>query len=138
MLGLEHITVAGNDQRVLTVGDGQHRFKPTQHAVGAPVLGQFHRAAQQIALVLVEFGFEALEQREGVGRAAGKTGKNVAVVERAHLARRCLDDDVAQRDLTIPAQGDAIATPHGQDGGAAVLFHDDSSSARSRRWWVVQ
>jgi hypothetical protein len=70
--GFKHVAIAGDDQRRLPVGHRQHGFQPAQHAVGAPVLGQFDSAAQQIALMLFQLGFEALEQREGIRRAAGK------------------------------------------------------------------
>ena len=87
VLGLEHVAHAGDDQRVLVVGDGEHRLEPAQDAVGAPVLGELDRRAHQIALVLVELRLEALEQREGVGGAAGEAGEDAVLVEAAHLAR---------------------------------------------------
>ena len=62
--------------------------------------------AHQVALVLFELGLEALEQREGVGGGAGKAGQHLVVVELAHLARRALDDDVAERDLAVAAERD--------------------------------
>ena len=77
--------------------------------------------------MLVELGLEALEQGEGVGGAAGETGEDLAVVERAHLARGGLDDDVAEGDLTVAAERDTIAAPHRQDGRAAILFHEGVS-----------
>jgi hypothetical protein len=55
------------------IGDAQHRLEPAQHAVGAPVLGQLHGGAGQVALVLLELALEALEQREGIGGGAGET-----------------------------------------------------------------
>jgi hypothetical protein len=57
------------------VGHRQHGFQPAQHAVGAPVLGQLDGRAHQVALVLLELGLEAFEQREGVGCGAGKAGQ---------------------------------------------------------------
>ncbi len=92
---------------LLAVGDREHRLQPAQHAVGAPVLGQFDRRAHQVALVLLELGLEALEQREGIGGAAGESREDLVVVEPAHLARGGLDDDVAERDLAVAAEGDA-------------------------------
>ena len=91
-----------------SVGHRQHRLQPAQHAVGAPVLGEFDGGAHQVALVLLELGLEALEQREGVGGGAGKAGQHLVAVELAHLARAGLDDDVAQRHLAVAAQGDAV------------------------------
>jgi hypothetical protein len=79
--------------------------------------------AQQVALVLFQLGLEALEQREGVGRAAGEAGQDLLLVEPAHLARAGLDDDVAERHLAVAAEGDAGAAAHGKNGGAVILLH---------------
>jgi hypothetical protein len=106
------------------VGHQQHGFQAAQHAVGAPVLGQFDRGAQQVALVLFQLGFEAVEQGEGVGGAAGEAAQHLALVQLAHLARRALHDDVAQRDLAVAAERDLVAAPHADDGRAVKLFHN--------------
>ena len=80
-----------------------------------------------MALVLFQLGLKALEQGEGVGRGTGKTGQHPAMVELAHLARRALDDDIAQRDLTVAANGDLDSqrrlAPHADNGGSVKLFH---------------
>jgi hypothetical protein len=55
----------------------QHRLEAAQHAVGAPVLGELDGGAHQVALVLLELGLEALEQRERVGRGAGEAGQHL-------------------------------------------------------------
>ena len=90
------------------VRDDEHGLEPAQNAVGAPVLCQLHRRAHQVALMLFELAFEALEQRKGVGRAAGESGQDLVVVEPAHLARAGLDDDGAQRDLAVAAERDLV------------------------------
>ena len=90
----------------LVVGDGEHRLEPAQDAVGAPVLGQLDGRAHEVALVLLELGLEALEEREGVGGRAGEAGEHLVVMQSAHLARRRLDDDVAERDLAVAAERD--------------------------------
>src|SRR5690606_9039199 len=63
----------------------------------------------------------------GVGRGAGKAREHAVVVKLAHLARRALDDDVAQRDLPVAADGDLNAggrlAPHANNGGAVKRFH---------------
>ena len=41
----------------------------------------------------------------------------------ADLARGGLDDDVAEGDLAVAAQGDEIASAHRNDGGAVELLH---------------
>ena len=91
----------------VAVGDGEHRLEPAQDAVGAPVLGELDRRALQLALVLVELGLEALEQRERVGGRAREAGEHAVVVQAAHLARGRLDDDVAERHLAVAAERDA-------------------------------
>ena len=65
------------------------RLEPAQDAVGAPVLGELDRGAHQVALVLLELGLEALEQREGVGRAAGEAGEHLVVVAAGAPCARC-------------------------------------------------
>jgi hypothetical protein len=74
VLGLDHVAVAGDDQRRLRVGDAQQRLEAAQAAVGAPVLGELDRGAREVA-VLLELALEALEQRERVGGAAGEAGR---------------------------------------------------------------
>ncbi|MCY1382765.1 hypothetical protein D9M69_708200 [compost metagenome] len=75
-----------------------------------------------MALVLLQLGFETLEQREGICRCAGKTGQHLVVVQLAHLACRALDNDVAQRDLPVPTDGDlhtrGCLAAHTDDGGS--------------------
>src|SRR6185312_2507924 len=58
LLGLQHVAVAGDDQRRFAVRDQQHRFQPAQDAVGAPVFRQLYRSAHQMSLVLFQLAFE--------------------------------------------------------------------------------
>ncbi len=124
LLGLEHVAVAGDDQRALAVAHYQHCLEPAQDAVGAPVLGELDRRAQQVALVLLELGLEALEQRERVGGAAGKAGEYLVLVQTPHFARARFEHDVAERDLAVAAERDALAAPRRNDGRAVILLHE--------------
>src|SRR5262245_36960982 len=45
LFGLEHVAHAGDDERMLTVGDGEHGLEAAEDAGGAPVLGELHRGA---------------------------------------------------------------------------------------------
>src|SRR3546814_6458390 len=63
ILWFDHVTGAADDQRGVLVGHRQQRLELSEAALGAPVLGQFHRGARELA-VLFELGFEQLEQRE--------------------------------------------------------------------------
>src|SRR5205814_3221851 len=127
VLGLEHVAHAGDDQRVLAVGDGQHRLEPPQDAVGAPVLGELDRRAHQVALVLVELAFEALEQGERVRRAAGEAGEDAVLVQAPDFLRAAFDDDIAERYLAVAAERHARAAAHGKNGGAVEGFHREDS-----------
>src|SRR3954469_1895620 len=122
-LRLEHVAQAGDDQRALLVGDGEHRLQASQHAVGAPVLGELDRGAHQVALVLVELALEALEERESVRGAAGEAGENLVVIEPADLLRAAFHDHVAERHLAVAAQRHAGAAANGKNGSAVELFH---------------
>src|SRR6185369_1937632 len=122
LLGLEHVAHSGDDERVLAVGDGEHRLEPAQDAVGAPVLGELHGGAHQVALVLVELRLEALEQREGVRGAAGEAGEDAVLIKAAHLLRAALHDDVAERHLPVAAERDLAVAAHGKNGGAVTSW----------------
>jgi hypothetical protein len=75
---LEHVAGAGQHQRDVLVGDDHHGFQPAQIPVGAPVLGELDSRPGQLAGILLQFGFETLEQGEGVRRGAGKAADHVA------------------------------------------------------------
>src|SRR5690606_13955778 len=79
--------------------------------------------AHQVALMLFQFGFEALLQGEGIGRGTGKTGQDLVMVEAPDFAGGTLDDDIAQGDLTVAPEGDRFAAPDADDGGGVKLFH---------------
>ena len=88
------------------VGDEQHRLEPAQRAIGAPVARQLDRGALEIAAVLFELALEAAEQREAVGRRAGKSRQHAVVVQAPHLARLVFDDGLAERDLAVAGHHD--------------------------------
>src|SRR5258705_10631990 len=103
---------------MLAVGDGEHCLEPAQDAVGAPVLGELDRRAHEVALVLVELRLEALEEREGIGGAAGEAGEDAILVEAAHLIRPALDDDLAEGDLPVAPASEPRSPAHRAAGGA--------------------
>ena len=104
------------------IGHRQHGFQAAQHAVGAPIAGELNGRPHQVPLVLFQLGLKALKQREGVGCGPGKTRQHLAMVQLAHLACGAFDHDVAQRDLTVAADGDLNAlrrlAAHTNDGGS--------------------
>src|SRR3954470_7519393 len=125
MLRLKHVARAGDDQRMLLVRHGQHRFEPPQDAVGAPILGELDCRAHEITLMLVELALEALEEREGVGGAAGETGQDAIVMQAPHFLGAALHHHVAERDLPVAAQRYGRAAAHRQDRRAMEVFHRD-------------
>ena len=120
VVGLDDVAVAGDHEQILRVADQQQRLEAPQVAIAAPVLRELDRRASQIA-ELVELAFEALEQREGIGRAAGEAAEHLAIAEGPHLAGVALHDGVAEGDLSVAADGDGAVAPHGQDGGAVRI-----------------
>ena len=74
------------------------------------------------ALVFFQLGLEPLEQREGIGGGPGKACQHLVAVQLAHLARGALDHHVAQRHLTVSANGHLHAigrlAPHTNNGGS--------------------
>src|SRR5882757_1606621 len=76
-------------------------------------------------MVLVQLGFEAAEQREGIGGRPGKSCEDFFLIEPANLLSAVLDDGLAQRDLAIPGHNDGTLAADTQYGGGA-------NSGRSR------
>ena len=66
----------------------QQRLEAAQVAIAAPVLRELDRGAREVA-ELLELAFEALEQRERVGRAAGEPAEHLAIAERGAPCVRC-------------------------------------------------
>ena len=95
----------------------EQRLQPPQHPVRAPLLGQLHRGAREVAAVLLELGLEALEEGEGVGGGAGEAGQHLVVVHPAHLAGARLHDGLAHRDLAVARHRDPAAMADGDHGG---------------------
>ena len=120
MLGLDDIAIAGDHVQAVRIAHQQQRLEAAQVAVGAPVLGQLDGGAREVAEFL-QLALEALEQREGVGRAAGEAGQHLAVVQPAHLAGIALHHGVAQGDLAVAAEGEDAVAAHRKDGGAVGI-----------------
>ncbi len=136
VLGLDHVAVAGDDEQLLLVAHQQQRLEASQIAVAAPVLREVDGGARDVA-ELLELAFEALEQREGIRRAAGKAREHLVVVEAAHLAGVALHDGVAEGDLPVAAHGDRAVLADGQDGRAVRIEtrgfgHDAPDQQKSR------
>src|SRR5579864_4083980 len=115
VLGLQHVARTGYDERCASIGNRQHGFQSSQHAIRAPVLRELDRGARQMSLMLLELGLEALEQRERIGCRPREARQHLLVVETAHLARARLDDDLSKRHLPVAAERDGAVAAHGED-----------------------
>src|ERR1700746_132951 len=120
VIGLDHVAVAGDDEELLRVPDQQQRLEPPQIAVRAPVLGELDGGAGEIA-VLLELALEALEEREGIGGAAGEPGEHLLAEEPPHLAGVALHDGVAEGHLAVAPDGDRAVAAHAEDGRAVGI-----------------
>ena len=65
MLRLEHIAPARHDEQRGCIAHDDEGFEVAEEFVGAPVLGQFHSRAHQMALMFFKLCLEALEQGAG-------------------------------------------------------------------------
>src|SRR5436309_2424630 len=115
-------------------GDREERLEPPEDAVGAPVLGDFHRGAREVAPVLVEPALEAREERERVRRGAGEAGQDAVVVELPHLLGARLHDGVPDRDLAVTGDGHLVAVADGDDGRRLEGAGDHAEAPRARGW----
>src|SRR5580704_14715045 len=83
IVGFNDVAIAGEDECALGVGDDEKRFEMAKGAILAPLLGQFDRGFLQIAGMLLQLTFEALEERKGIGGGAGKVCEDFVIVETA-------------------------------------------------------
>ena len=132
--------VAGEQEGLAGVGDDEQGFELAQHLVGAPVLGELDGGAAEVAGILLELGFEAGEEREGVGGGAGEAGEDLVLVELADFLGGVLHDGAAERDLAIGGHDDGVAAADADDGGganAAAVCPDrvERRSGRGRAVW---
>src|ERR1035438_1255754 len=72
-----------------------------QGAIGAPFFRQLHHGARQVAVKLLELGFETREKCESIGRGTGKTGDNLVVIKTPELLGGALEDLGAEGDLPV-------------------------------------
>lgn len=60
----------------------------------------------ELAGELLEFGFEAREEIEGVGGGTGESGEDFLLIEAADFFCGVLEDVIAQRDLAVCGHDD--------------------------------
>ena len=77
-------------------------------------LRELHGRALEVAAILLELGLEAREQRERIGRRAGKPGENAVVVEPPDLPGALFDDGVAEGHLTVAGHHRLVAVANRQ------------------------
>ena len=88
------------------------------------------------------FALEALEQGEGIGRAARKSGQHFSAVQAADLASIGLHHALTQGHLTIAANRDMAVAPHGENGGAVdslgIVIHGKQGGAIRRPFQALR
>ena len=99
------------------VGDDEQGLEVAEHLVGAPVLGELDGGAAEVAGELLQLGFEAAEEGEGVGGGAGESGEDLVLVELADLLGGVLHDGRAEGDLAVGGHDDGVAAADAEDGG---------------------
>lgn len=79
-------------------------------------------------MILLELGFEAAEEGEGVGGGASESGEDFVLVEAADFFGSVLDYGLAEGDLAVSGHDDRVVAANAEDGGgtdaAGLLFSD--------------
>src|SRR5207247_470074 len=101
---LDQIAVAREQKRGRLVENDEHGLEAAQDAVGAPVFGELDGGALEVPAELFELRLEAREQRERVGRGAGKARENPVVVEAPDLLGALFDDGLPEGDLAVTGE----------------------------------
>ena len=86
---------------MLDVGDQQQGIEMPQNFVRSPVLCELNDGSGQVAVVLFEFGFEAREEREGVGGGTRESRDDTVLVKAAEFLRGAFEDFRSDGDLTV-------------------------------------
>src|SRR4029077_20917774 len=73
----------------------------------------------QVAVILLQLGLKAAEQRERICRGSSEPGEDLFLEHAPDLARIVLDDMLAKRDLAVSGHHDLIALANTKDGGRA-------------------
>src|SRR5262249_12423372 len=104
------------------IGDDKKSFEMAESAILAPLFGELNGGLLQIAGMLLELAFEALEQRDGVGSGARKADDDFVIVQAPRFASGVLHDVVAHGDLAIGHEDNFGVLAHTQDRSAVHLF----------------
>ena len=127
----QHIAGAGEDKRYLRIRDNHHGFEPAQITIGAPILGEFDRSPGKLTWILLELGFQALEQGKRIRGRACEPADDVAFAQPPYLFGIGLDDGLTDGNLAVAPDGDRPILAYRQYGGAVPngklrggLLHD--------------
>ena len=112
VVGLDHVAVAGDQKRGLAIRHHEQGFEMTKGAVFAPFLGQLDSGFLEIAGMLLELGFEALEEGDGVGGGTRKTCDDFVIVEAASLAGGVLHYVIAHGHLAVSDENNFVVFAH--------------------------
>src|SRR5579883_786435 len=111
--GGDHVACTADEQEIVAIQHYEHRLKPPEDAVGAPLLRQFRGGLWYRTLVVAKFLFEAFQQAERIGSRPGKPRKYMTIVQFANLAGVGLHHNVAERDLAVAPKCSARGSPDG-------------------------
>jgi hypothetical protein len=121
-----HLAVRFNDvalsaqkERLFFVADQQQCFQMAQELVRPPVFRQLYGGAAQVAVILLQLGFEPAEKCKGIRGRTGESGQDLVVIQAADLLRRVLNDRLAERDLAVSGQNYGRIAAYGQNCGGS-------------------
>ena len=86
----------------------------------------------EVAAVLLQLGFEAREQREGVGGGTRKAGQHPVVVQPPDFLRAVFDHRLAEGDLAVAGEHGRVVMANGEDCGAVKHRFSDCIGPRIR------
>ena len=115
LFGFNDVSGAGQDERRRCVGYCQQGLESTQHTIGAPILGELHSRSREVALMLLQFGLEPLEQGKRIGGSAGKARDHLIVIKPPDFAGVAFHAGIAQCHLTVSTNDDAIIPTYGEN-----------------------
>src|SRR5882762_1260133 len=118
-IGFDDVALATQQKRSRLIGNQQQRLEMAKIFVGAPVFGQFYSGTAEVAMILLQLGFETAKERECVGSGSGKPREDSFLIQAADFLGFVLDDRFAQGDLSVARHHDLVIAADAKDGGRA-------------------
>ena len=107
----------------MLVGAYEHSLEFPADLISAPLLGEFHRAAFEVAGVFVEHSLQPFAERKRVGNRSRKTRDYLSVINSSYLYRGAFEHHAFSHGyLSVARDGGNTVFLYGADSRAVKFY----------------